>query len=114
MPTLTALVEGVKTLKAGTNKNGKPWALLGVSAGGKTLTTFDKAWQSRIGELVAIEYDETVSDRLDRDGKPFLDYRIRDAKKQQDSSGGQAAVLMEIRNLLKDILQVLQDAKQPV
>lgn len=114
VPTFRAVVEEVKILNSGTNKNGKPWVLLGVTAGGMKLKTFDKTWQSRVGETVDIDYDETVSDRLDRNGKPFIDNRIRDPKKQPGGGGSQAAALTEIRDLLKEILRVLQDAKQPV
>jgi hypothetical protein len=105
MPTLTALVEEVKILKQGTStKTGKPWALLGVRAGGKTLTTFDGTWQAKQGQTVAVEYDEVQNTR---DGKTYTDYRIRDPKKQQQGGGNAQVVglLTEIRDLLAESLR---------
>ena len=99
MPTITATVDQVRTLKSGITDD-RAWALLGVDAGGQTYTTFDAAWKEKIGQTVEIEY--TVEPK----GK-FTNYRIVDPKPQK-KGGLDAQRLTEIRDALREIVALLE------
>lgn len=100
MPETTITVAEVRAVKTG-ERNGRPWTLFAVKdASGREYTTFETAWQNRIGQAVSIEYEIVRKDE-------FTNYWIKDAKKPEKiperpkSTDQVVALLTEIRDLLR-------------